>query len=328
MPRQAFRVAWQANPCHASGMSVPYPSRSPKMSAALWLQLVILSVLWGGSFLLGRIATTEIPALTLAFARVVLAAAALWLFFLGSRRTLPPLSGLLPPLLLLGLLNNAIPFSLIFWGQREIGAGLASVLNAMTPVWTVMLAQVITRDEKLTLEKSIAVLTGFVGVAVLVGETAANGLSGPIPAKLAVLAASLSYAAAAIFGRRFRAVDPVFIACGQLSASAILLFPAALVMDGAASLSMPSAATLMAVLALALLCTAVAYVLFFRILAAAGATNTSLVTFLIPVSALLLGAWLLDEKLSRSDIAGMALIAIALLLIDGRSTRWFKRALG
>lgn len=295
------------------------------MTPRLWLELVLLSALWGGSFLFGRIASQELPAFTLAFSRVLIAAAALWLFFLLTRRKLPGMMQLALPILLLGLMNNAIPFTLIFWGQQQIGAGLASILNAMTPVWTLLLAPLLSRDEKITPGKAAGIVLGFGGVALLLADELAPGLAGPVAAKLAVLGASASYAFAAVFAKRFRGIDPVFVAAGQLTASAMILALPALLIDGAAGLLMPTPKVLLAVLALALACTAFAYVLFFRILARAGATNVSLVTLLIPVSALVLGAIFLGEQLSLNETAGMALVASALLFIDGRAMRALRR---
>jgi drug/metabolite transporter (DMT)-like permease len=295
------------------------------MTPATWISLVLLAAIWGGSFLFGRIAAQELPALVISLARVALAAAALWTFCLVSRRPIPPLSReLMAGLAVMGLLNNAIPFSLILWGQREIGAGLASILNAMTPLFTLVVAQLATADEKMTVPKVIGIGTGIAGVVVLVGDDVWKGASGNVMAELAVLGAAFSYGLSGVWGRRFRGIDPVFVATGQLTASSLILCAVAFPAVSLSTLAMPSMPALLSILALALLCTAVAYVLFFRILAAAGATNTSLVTFLVPVSAILLGAIILGERLSAREIGGMALIACALVLVDGRATRMSK----
>ncbi len=296
-------------------------SASHPMTLRLWAELLLLSVLWGGSFLFGRIAAAELPAFTIAFSRVLLAAALLWTFVLVTRRNHAALVAIAPWILLLGLLNNAIPFTLIFWGQQQIGAGLASVLNGLTPIWTLLLASMVVGDEEITRLKLAGILAGFCGIAVLLSENLASGIDGPLSAKLAVMGAGISYAFASVFARRFRLVDPVLVATGQLTGSSLLLLLPALLVDRALSLPMPSFNAIGAVIGLATLCTAFAYVLFFRILAKAGATNISLVTFLIPPSALLLGAVFLGEKLSLVEAAGMVLVAIALACVDGRLLR-------
>lgn len=288
------------------------------MTPALWLQLFALSALWGGSFLFGRIAMAHLPAMSTAFARVLLAAAALWLFALATRRnpaTLLPAAG---ALLVVGLFNNAIPFSLILWGQKEIGSGLASVINAMTPVWTLILAQIATSDEKIAPARAAGMVCGFAGVAILIGGDALDGLSASTLAQLAVLGASLSYAVAGVFARRLRGLDPVLLAAGQLTASSLLLLAPALLVDRPWELPAPPGEAVLAVVALALLCTAAAYVLFFRILAGAGAVNVSLVTFLAPVGAILLGAAFLGERFEAGQAVGVVCIAAGLAAIDGR----------
>jgi drug/metabolite transporter (DMT)-like permease len=292
------------------------------MPPSAWMQIILLSAIWGGSFLFGRIAAQEVPALAIAFARVSIAAALLWAFVLVSRREIPILTReLVIALLVMGLVNNAIPFSLIFWGQKEIGAGLASIFNAMTPLFTVIFAQFATRDERITPLKLAGIATGIAGVAVLVGDGLGAGLERHVAAELAVLGAAASYGIAGVWGRRFAKVDSVFIATGQLTASAsILALPAFFAAAGTMK-SAPSAEAIASILALAVFCTAAAYVLFFRILAVAGATNTALVTFMVPVSAILLGWLFLGERLSPHEFAGMALIACALILVDGGMLR-------
>jgi drug/metabolite transporter (DMT)-like permease len=295
------------------------------MPASAWMQIIILSAVWGGSFLFGRIAAQEVPALAIALARVLIAATVLWAFLLLSRRPLPVIDRqLVVALLVMGLVNNAIPFSLIFWGQKEIGAGLASIFNAMTPLFTVIFAQFATRDERITPLKLAGIATGIAGVAVLVGDGLGAGLERHVAAELAVLGAAASYGIAGVWGRRFAKVDPVFVATGQLSASSAILAVPALFAAAGSMQSAPSTQAILAIVTLAVLCTAAAYVLFFRILAVAGATNTALVTFLVPVSAILLGWLFLGERLSSHEFAGMGLIACALILVDGGMLRRLK----
>ena len=220
----------------------------------------------------------------------------------------------------MGLLNNLIPFSLIAWGQTQIAGGLASILNATTPLFIVIVAHFLTRDEKMTGNKLVGVLVGFFGVAIMVGPAALSGLGLNVWAQVAILCASISYAFSGIFGRRFRelGVQPLATATGQLTASTVMLVPVALLVDQPWTLAMPHIETWEAIIGLSLLSTALAYNLFFRILASAGATNISLVTFLVPVSAILLSSLFLGEQLEAKHFIGMALIGAGLAAIDGR----------
>lgn len=288
------------------------------MTPLAWTLLLALSVLWGGSFVFGRVAVAELGPLTLVLARVGLAALALWVA-LGARGGLRrPAAAELRDWLVMGLLNNVIPFSLIFWSQIRIGAGLASILNATTPLFGVLLAHVLA-TERATAPKLAGVLLGVAGAAVMLGPAAARqGLAGDVPAMLACLGAAFSYGLAGQWGRRFRGADPMRTAAGQLSASTVLMLPLALAIEAPWALPLPSAQAVGAVLALALLSTAVAYVIFFRILALAGPTNVMLVTLLAPIWAVLAGATLLDEALTAAKLSGMALIGLGLLMIDGR----------
>jgi drug/metabolite transporter (DMT)-like permease len=283
------------------------------MALRVWLWLLSLSVLWGGSFFFAKVAVSELGPFTVVFARVSLAALALALV-VPLRRDAP-----WPTYFAMGFLNNALPFSLIFWGQTEIGSGLASILNATTPLFTLVVAHVLTPDEKINRTKIVALLMGLSGVIVLIGPAALAG-SSALWAEAACLAAALSYALAGIYGRRFRrmGIAPAEAAAGQLAASTVLILPIMLVVDRPWMLPPPSLTVWLALGALALLSTALAYVLYFRILAAAGATVLLLVTFLIPVPAILLGALVLGERLEPRHYAGMALIGLGLAIIDGR----------
>ncbi|MEL6966300.1 MAG: DMT family transporter [Pseudomonadota bacterium] len=294
---------------------------APTMAGQDWAMLVLLSIIWGGSFLFARIAVQEVPPLTLVLLRVALASLTLniviWLSVKANGAALPWRS-----FAAMGLLNNVIPFGLIFYGQQEIGAGLAAIINAMTPIWTVLIAHVATGDERLSGQKLFAVLLGFGGVIVLIGFDALGGLSTSVIAQLAVLGATISYGCAGVFGKRFAGVPPLQTANGQLTMSTAMMLPLALFVDRPWTLPMPSLETLFSVLALAIVCTALAYLLFFRILARAGAVNISLVTLLVPVSAIILGGAVLGERLEPRHAAGMALIMLSLIIIDGRWRNW------
>ncbi len=284
------------------------------MALRVWLWLLSLSVLWGGSFFFAKVALGELGPFTVVFVRVTLAALILALI-VPPRRDAP-----WPAYFAMGFLNNALPFSLIFWGQTEIASGLASILNATTPLFTLIVAHFLTSDEKIDGAKTVALLTGLLGVVVLIGPAALAG-DGGLWGQAACLAAALSYAFAGVYGRRFRRIGiaPTEAAAGQVTASAVLILPIMLIVDQPWLLpATPSFAVCLALAGLALLSTALAYVLYFRILAVAGATNLLLVTFLIPVTAILLGATVLGERLEPRHFAGMALIGIGLALIDGR----------
>ena len=295
------------------------------LSATDWLLLVFLSILWGGSFFFAKIAVDELPPLTLALGRVGIAAALLAV--LAGRAGLVSLARAWPAFAVLGLLNNVIPFTLIFWGQTHIPSGLASIFNATTPIFTALIAHFATRDEKLDAAKLVGVTTGFVGVVAMLGPEVLGDIGVGLWAQLACLVAAVSYAVAGIWGRGLARLPAVTVAAGQLIAASVVLAPLAMLVDRPWRLAMPSPAALAALLALAVLSTALAYVIYFRILARAGATNLLLVTFLIPVSAILLGTAVLGERLAPHHFAGMAIIAVGLAAIDGRPARIVARAM-
>lgn len=297
---------------------------SAPMSRRTWLLLIALSVLWGATFVLAGVALRELPPATLVLARVTLAAIALLATLRLLGQPWPIGVRLWAAFLVMGLLNNAIPFTLIFWGQTRIAAGLAAILNATTPLWTVLLARLVPPHEPPGAARLAGVAVGFAGVVLVIGADALGGLGGAVLAQLAVVAAAFSYACAGLFGRRFAAEPPLATAAGQLTASALLLALPVLLVDRPWALAMPGAATLGSVVALALLSTALAYVLYFRILAVAGATNLLLVTLLIPVSALLLGALVLGEAVGLRQLVGMALVGLGLAVIDGRAMTWLS----
>ena len=291
------------------------------MSARDWARLLLLGAIWGGSFFCVAIAVPEIPPLKLVMFRVLIAGTALHLFLLlrgPSFRLALPHAGIL---FFLALLNNVVPFSLISIGQTEIGAGLASVLNATTPFWTLIVANAFTSDEKLNWNKLAGTALGIAGTAVMVGPGIVAGLGGPVWAKFALVGASLSYAFALMVARRLRGVPPAIIATGQMTATTIIMIPVVLATYGTTNLFSASANAWLATLALALVATAFAYILFFKLVASAGATNTSLVTLIVPASAMLLSVTFLGERLELFEMGGMALIALGLVTIDGRLFR-------
>lgn len=295
------------------------------MTARVWFLLIFLSLLWGGSFFFIGVAVREVPVATLAGARVTFAS----VFLLAALF----LSGLRPPrdlatwrsFFIIGLLNSVIPFYLIVWAQTQIGSGLAAILNAFTPISTAIVAHVFTTDEKLTPPRLVGVLLGFGGVAVMLGPDLIQGLDAHLLPPFAVLLATVSYGFAAVYGRRFSRLKmpPMMAASGQILAASMMLVPLALVLDRPWQLALPSGTVIAAVLAMAMFSTALAYVVFFRVLAQAG-SNANLVTLLVPVSAILLGALFLGERLGPRHFAGMAIIAAGLIAIDGRLFRYLQ----
>ena len=298
-----------------------------KMGASEWVLLLILSVLWGGSFFFVGVAVKALPPFTIVALRVGLAAVVLNIVVRATGLRMPTDRRLWGAFFGMGLLNNMIPFCLIVWGQTHIASGLASIFNATTPLFTVIVAHAFTKDEKISGGRLGGILIGFIGVAVIIGLDSLGGLGTNTLAQFAVLVAALSYAFAGVYGRRFKSmgVAPLVTATGQVTASTILLTPLALVVDQPWTLTMPGVGVWSAIVGLALVSTALAYIIYFRILATAGATNLLLVTFLIPVSAILLGVFFLGEQLTDKDLAGMVLICFGLAAIDGRLFSFLKK---
>jgi drug/metabolite transporter (DMT)-like permease len=288
------------------------------MGPVEWLLLIILSVLWGGSFFFTQVAVVELPPFTLVLGRVGLAALALNLLVRARRLRMPGNLRAWLPLFIMGGLNNLIPFCLIVWGQGSITSGMASLLNAATPLFALILAHFLTQDEKMSFLKAAGLVLGMAGVGIMVGLDALSGLGVKVWAQLAVLTAALSYAFAGIYGRRFSTSPALVIACGQTTASSIMLIPLVIYFDQPWRLAPPSLVTTASVLGSALLSTALAYIIYFRILQKAGASNLLLVTLMIPVSATILGCLVLGETMSHTQGLGMILISLALLLVDGR----------
>lgn len=286
-----------------------------------WGQLVVLGVLWGGSFFFARIAVAEIPPLALVLYRVALAAVALHLWLRIQGISFAPVIARPGPFLGLALLNNVVPFSLIFLGQTRIGAGLASVFYATTPLWTVLVANAFTTDEKLSVAKLAGVGLGIAGVVVLVGPGSLSGPVGPAWAKFAVVGAAVSYAFAVVYAKRFRCLKPSLVATGQLTASTVIMIPIVFLLYRPDQIITSNASIMAAVVALGTVTTAFAFILYFRLIASAGATNASLVTLLVPASAILLGVVFLGERLEPLEFVGLALIMSSLILVDGRVFR-------
>jgi drug/metabolite transporter (DMT)-like permease len=291
----------------------------PRLDGRSWILLAILALLWSASFIFIKVGAAEIPILTLVLLRVGLAALVLNGLVIISQRFYPARPATLASYLVMGILNNVVPFVLIVYATAHLGAGAASILNATAPIFTLLVAHVATRDEKITAAKLIGILFGFMGVAAMVNPGAVTGLGGDLVAVAAMLGATFCYGLSAVYGRRFSGIDPIVSATCQLSASTLILLPLALIADKPFALPMPGLIAIGAVLGLALLATALAYVIFYALIARAGGTNTMLVTLLIPVGGVFFGWLLLGESFTAAEAAGMTLIGLGLIVIDGRA---------
>ncbi len=282
-----------------------------------WVLLIILSILWGATFIFAKEALPYLPPLTLTLARVAIGAAVLVPMLLVFGYRLPNTSAQWRAFGVMAILNNVIPFGLIFWGQTMIGSGLTSVMNATTPLMSLLVARVLA-GESLAPHKLAGIALGIGGVGVLVGPSALAGDKASAIGMLLVVAGTLSYGLSGLWGRRFKDVPPIVSAASQLTCSTLLLIPIAGLADQFWTLPLPPASAIAAVVALGVLSTALAYILFFRIMAEAGSNNVMLVTLLIPISGITLGALRFGEALTLNQIIGAGIIATSLLVIDGR----------
>lgn len=294
------------------------------MPRAAWAELALLALIWGGSFLAIRTALDEIPFLTSVAYRVGLAAAVLWVWVLLRRLPVPRDPRMWGALLVMGLLNNVLPFSLMAWGQLHIETGLTSILNAGTAVFGVLVAALLLADERLTTRRAIGVGIGFLGVATAIGLENLTTLDLRSTAQLAVVAGTLCYALAAVWGRvNLQGLAPQVSAAGMLTGSALLMIPAALLIDGPVLPRQPD--TILAIAYYAVIATALAYLIYFRVLTMAGSGNAMLCTLLVAPVAIVLGALVRGEVLSPNVHAGFVLLALGLAILDGRVLRVFRR---
>ena len=286
-----------------------------------WTEMGCLSLIWGGSFLANRVALEEAPVATTVALRVLGAALVLWLVVWARGLAVPRPGRIWGAFLLLGLLNNALPFSLIVWGQQSIESGLAAILNASTAILGVLVAAVAFRDERLTAQKGWGVALGFLGVVVVIGPAALHDFDVTSLSQMAIVGASLSYAVSGALARvASRGVEPLVAAAGMVTGSSFIMLPAALVIDGL-PVTLRSPSTWAAIAYLAVFCSALAYLLFYRLLRRVGAGNTSLVTLMIAPVAILLGSMVYGEDLPLRAYGGFALLALGLAILDGRLAR-------
>ena len=302
-------------------------SRTQTLTGFEWILLVLLSVVWGGSFFFNGIALREFPTLSIVTARVGLSALALLFLMKMLGQGIQLNRQILKAFFGMSFLNNVVPFSLIVWGQQHIASGVASILNATTPLFTMLVAHWFTTDEKINPRRLLGVLTGIGGVGLMMGLDSMESSGFHLLGQSAILLAAFSYGLAGVYGKRFAQLEipPLATATGQLCASSMILIPLTLWIDQPWTMAIPSIEGMGSLLGIALLSTALAYVIYFRLLKTAGATNLLLVTLLIPVSAIILGVFLLDESLEPQHLSGMAVISLGLLIMDGRLLQFFRK---
>jgi len=277
--------------------------------------LLILGAIWGSSYLFIKVAVAEVPPLTLVAARLALAAAILWVLLLVTRQRVPRDRRVWAIFAVMGVLNGVLPYSLITWSEQTISSGLAALLQATMPLFTVLLAHFLLRDERLTATKVVGIVLGFAGVGVLMLPDLKQGAQANVLAQLAMVASSVSYAGAALVARsQLRHQAPLVSTAGQLVCGAAIMVPLSLLVDGPPR-TVPSAAAVWSWLALTLLGTVVAYIIYYGLIKRTSATFTSLVTYLIPVAGLVLGWLVLDEPLHLGLFAGLGLILAGVLLV-------------
>ncbi len=288
-------------------------ARRRKVLHVVWL--LVLGTLWGASYLFIKVIVSEVPASTLVAGRLLLGAGIMWVLLLVSGQELPSRGAPWGAFAVMGLLNGAIPYSLISWGELSISSGLASLLQATMPIFTVLLGQWMADDERLTWHKVGGVVVGFVGVGLLLMSNRGQDMRGNLLGQLAIIGSSVSYATATLFARtHLRGQSPLVAATGQFTVGALVAVPISLLLDRPFHLS-PSMAALGSWLGLTLLGTVVAYVIYYALLERTSATFVSTVTYVIPVNGLLLGAVVLGEPLSVSILVSLALILIGIALV-------------
>jgi drug/metabolite transporter (DMT)-like permease len=298
------------------------------MTPTEWGLILALGLLWGGSYFYNAVALTALHPLTIVAIRVAVGGALLYAIVRATGGRMPRDADTWRGFFMMGLVNNVIPFSLIAWAQSHVESGAAAILNATTPLFAVLVAHYLTHDEKISPLRVGGVIIGFGGVVIMIGPDALAGAATDVLADLALLLASVFYAYSGVYGRRFSraGLKPLVTATGQITASTVMMVPIALIVDQPWTVWMPGAGVWAALFGLAAISTTLAYVMYYRILATAGAVNLLLVTFLVPVSAILLGALFLGERLSANHYLGMAAIALGLAAIDGRVFRGLRRA--
>ncbi len=295
------------------------------LTGRAWAEMMLLAMIWGGSFLSIRVALDEISPLASVAHRTTWAMLVLWGVIAIMRIPLPSDPKIWFSFLVMGLLNNVIPFTLMAWGQLYIESGLTSILNAFTAVVGVVIASLFFADERISLRKGIGVVLGFFGVAVAIGLENFRTLDLRSMAQLAVIGGTVAYAIAGVWARkRLVGMPPQLAAAGMLTGSTVIMLPLAYFIDGPLSFDL-EARTMWAIGYYAIIATAFAYLLYYRVLAMAGSGNLMLVTLLVAPIAITLGAVVLGEKLGTNAYFGFAILAVGLIILDGRVWKAMQR---
>jgi drug/metabolite transporter (DMT)-like permease len=288
------------------------------ISARAWAELTLLALIWGASFLSIRVALNELGPLSVVAHRTFWAMLVLWTLVALSREAIPRQPRMWGAFFVMGLLNNAIPFCLMAWGQQFIETGLTSILNAATAIFGVLAAALFFADERLTMRKITGVTLGFAGVATTIGIANLTNLDLRSLAQLAVLTGTVSYALAGVWARKHLAgLSPLVASAGMLTGSSLVMVPLAWAVEGPLSLDL-APPTLVAISYYAVIATAGAYLLYYRVLRMAGSGNLLLVTLMISPFAIVLGSVVLGEALNPRAYIGLGLLAAGLILLDGR----------
>jgi len=296
-------------------------TRQKTLSPRSGAELLLLGLIWGGSFLAIRIALDSVPVITAVFHRVFWAALALWTVVLIQRLPVPTSWRVWRAFLVMGLLNNALPFTLMAWGQLHVDTGLTSILNAATAIFGVLAAAMFFPDERLSATRLIGVIVGFAGVSITIGIGSLLRFDLQSMGQLAILAGTVSYAMAAVWARlHLSGLPPQVSAAGMLTGSTIFMLPVMLMVDGPPALLLHSE-TWLAIGYFAVVATAGAYLLYYRVLAAAGSGNLLLVTLIIPPVAITLGALVRNEALPPNAYLGFGILAVGLTILSRSGRR-------
>ena len=294
------------------------------MPLRYWALIILLGAVWGCSFLFNAILIREISPLWVSAGRVTIGAIICWVFFLGTRNPLPRDWSLYPQFLVLGILNYAIPFALFPFAEQTVASSIVGVINGMTPMTTVIVSQLWPGGEKATWNKSIGVVIGFIGAIILASPSLGEGASAQVVGLLAALAATCCYALTLNYARRFKNVDSTVTASASLTGAALVSIPIALLFTGMPVITRIE--TWGALFGIGVFSTSFSFLLVYWLLPKVGATNLSLNTFITPISAILLGVLVLHERFQLVHVAGIVVIFLGLVFIDGRLVkRWMPK---
>jgi Permeases of the drug/metabolite transporter (DMT) superfamily len=284
-----------------------------------WLLIILLGAVWGCSFLFNAVLIREISPLWVSAGRVAIGAAICWVYFFAMRKRLPSGVGVYAQLLVLGILNYAIPFALFPYAEMTVASSIVGVINGLTPMSTVIVSQLWPGGEKATWNKVAGVAIGFVGAVILASPSFAAGASAQVLGLLAAIAATLCYALTLNYARRFKDVDSAVVATCSLTGAALVSIPVALLFAGVPVITRVE--TWGALIGIGAFSTSFSFLLVYWLLPRVGATNVSLNTFITPISAILLGVLVLHERFEAAHLAGMAVIFLGLVFMDGRLVR-------